>query len=133
MAQHAIVHVEFSAASLAESQTFYRALFGWKTQPLGADYVVLSPPSGPTGGLSPAGGALRPGDVVVYVSTDDIPATLARVKALGGRVVQPETPLPGVGSYALFRDPGGNLVGLLRASPAGYDADAEAGPSEARI
>lgn len=121
MAEHSIVHVELSSTHLAQSQTFYRALFGWQSQPMGADYVVLSPPSGPTGGLTPVGGSVRPGDVVIYVSTDDIPATLARVKALGGRVVQPETEIPGVGWYALFHDPSGNLVGLLKAAGPGQE------------
>ena len=115
MAEHAILHIEFSSTNLAQSQAFYRALFGWKTQPWGADYALFTPPSGPGGGFNPVGGRCKPGDVIVYVSTDDIPGTLARVKALGGKVVLPETEIPDVGWYALFHDPSGNVVGLFKA------------------
>lgn len=115
MANHVIVHVELSSTNLADSQAFYRALFGWKTQPWGSDYALFTPPSGPGGGFNPVGGRWKPGDVVVYVSTDDIPGTLARVKALGGKTVVPETEIPDVGWYALFHDPSGNVLGLFKA------------------
>lgn len=113
MADHVIAHVELSSRNLAESQRFYRAVFGWEIRPRSRDYAQFVPPAGPGGGFNAVGGRWKPGDVVVYISTDDITATLARVKAMGGRVAVPETEIPDVGSYALFYDPSGNLMGLF--------------------
>lgn len=49
----------------------------------------------------------------VYLSVDDVTATLARVEEAGGTVVLPRTVLPeGRGSFAQFRDSEGNRVGL---------------------
>ncbi len=115
MAEHRIVHVELSSTDLARSAAFYRELFGWKTEPYGNDYVLFTPPAPPEGGFNPVGGRWKPGDVVFYVTTDDIPATLAKVEQLGGTIELPETEIPNVCWYALFRDPSGNRVGLFKA------------------
>jgi hypothetical protein len=50
--------------------------------------------------------------VLVYVQTDDIEATLAKVESLGGRVLVPKTEIPTVGWFGVFSDPTGNKVGL---------------------
>jgi predicted enzyme related to lactoylglutathione lyase len=39
---------------------------------------------------------------------------LDRVVSLGGRVVLPPTEVPGVVTFALFKDPAGNLMGLIK-------------------
>jgi len=40
------------------------------------------------------------GDVIPYISTPDIEATLAKVEELGGKILQPETEIPGIGWFA---------------------------------
>jgi catechol 2,3-dioxygenase-like lactoylglutathione lyase family enzyme len=52
--------------------------------------------------------------VTVYVSVDDLDETLSKVKDLGGTPLVPPTPIPGVGAFALFQDPEGNTIGILR-------------------
>jgi predicted enzyme related to lactoylglutathione lyase len=54
------------------------------------------------------------GDVIPYISTPDIEATLAKVEELGGKILQPETEIPGIGWFAFFADPTGNRVGLFK-------------------
>src|SRR5919107_78545 len=59
-----------------------------------------------------------------YVEVDDLQATLERAEALGGRTVVPVIELPGM-AFAMFDDPDGLLVGLMRA---GATADAVTRP-----
>ena len=42
----------------------------------------------------------------------DFDDALARVESCGGSVVLPRTVVPGVVTFALFRDPAGNLLGV---------------------
>jgi hypothetical protein len=55
------------------------------------------------------------GEVLFYVSTDDIEASLAKAEKLGGKAVMPKTEIPGFGWFGLFLDPTGNKVGLYTA------------------
>jgi predicted enzyme related to lactoylglutathione lyase len=121
MAEHNIVHVEFPAVSLTAAANFYTELFGWKHQESGG-YWMFDASNGVGGGYNPVGpGGLyevKPNEVLVYVSTDDIEASLAQVEALGGKKLIGKSPIPGVGWYAVFADPTGNKVGLYTAEQA---------------
>lgn len=50
----------------------------------------------------------------MYVHSDDIAATLAKVESLGGTVVVPESEIPGIGWFGIFMDPAGNLLALFK-------------------
>lgn len=63
----------------------------------------------------------RPPYVTVYVQVDDLNAALEEITKLGGSPVVPPTAINDAASFAMFRDPYGNVVGLLQA--AGPTAD----------
>jgi predicted enzyme related to lactoylglutathione lyase len=114
-----IIHVEFPARDVEAAAAFYADLFGWRTVH-SPNYVGFRAGVGPGGGFNPLAeeGAstrmpIEPGDVLVYVSSDDIDATLSRAESLGGSIVVPRTEIPGAGWYAIFADPTGNRIGLL--------------------
>jgi predicted enzyme related to lactoylglutathione lyase len=44
-------------------------------------------------------------------------ATLAAIERAGGEIVIPRTDVMGMGEFAHFRDPDGNLIGLWRDAP----------------
>ena len=115
MPGHAIVHIDISAKDLSEAGAFYGDLFGWKShQPPGFEnYRVWEADSGPAGGFMPADGNFTLGSVLIYVSTDDIDATLAKAASLGGKTVVPKTEIPNVGWFGVFTDPSGNHIGLF--------------------
>jgi predicted enzyme related to lactoylglutathione lyase len=48
------------------------------------------------------------------VAVDDLAATLAKVPALGGRVVSEPFTIPTVGTLAWLEDPSGNAVGVMQ-------------------
>jgi predicted enzyme related to lactoylglutathione lyase len=54
--------------------------------------------------------------VLLYISTDDIDATLAKIEAHGGKTVVPKTEIPQVGWFGIFTDPTGNRVALFTAT-----------------
>jgi len=53
------------------------------------------------------------GEVLIYLDSDDIDATLATVEAHGGTTVVPRTEIAGHGWWAVFIDPSGNKIGLF--------------------
>jgi predicted enzyme related to lactoylglutathione lyase len=99
---------------------FYGDLFGWKTQavPQFNYYTFEIQPN--FGGGFPAfdeAQGIKAGEVLVYISTDDIDASLARAEQLGGKKVLGKTEIPGIGWFAFFTDPSGNRVGLYTGLP----------------
>ena len=124
MGKHSIVHVELPASDPKEAAQFYRDLFGWDTgaTPTGAgEYWAFRPDEQPGGGFNPVGegglGPVEPGDVLVYISTDDIDATLAKAESLGAKTVTSKTEIPGIGWWGMFSDPTGNKIGLFTGTP----------------
>jgi uncharacterized protein len=112
--RHRIVHVEFPAEDHIAAGRFYNALFGWPMQDFpDMGYTMFDAEEGPGGGFAVINAeTVRAGEVVVFVETDDIEATLQRVVALGGEVVTSRSEIPGYGWFGVFRDPSGNRVAL---------------------
>ena len=116
MAKHSIVHIELSAADPKAAGKFYKELFGWKIDvDEKSKYVQFTPEEGSGGGFNQVGENAKAGDVLVYVSTDDIEASLAKAEKLGGMTVVPKSEIPGFGWFAIFSHPTGNRVGLYTA------------------
>ncbi|NUU07251.1 VOC family protein [Leifsonia sp. C5G2] len=110
---HPVIHFEFGAPDGGALADFYGRLFGWEVRPSGPEYWLLSP-----GGGGLAGGVLQtsggtPPYFTVYVSVDDLEASIADAEKLGASRVVEATSVPGVGTFAMIRDPAGNLIGMM--------------------
>lgn len=117
MSEHHIVHVEIAATDPKVAGKFYADLFGWKVETVQPqDYQYFETGEGhPSGGFPQATGEMyNPGDVLVYVSTDDVDATLAKGKALGGTVLAPTFEIPTIGWMGILADPAGNKIALFK-------------------
>ncbi|MDF0515621.1 VOC family protein [Agromyces sp. H3Y2-19a] len=112
-----VVHWEIGARDAAVLRLFYAELFDWEITG-DADYGLVSPTAGGIGGgiLQTQGGV--PPYVTIYVAVDDLEGALERAAALGGRTVMAPMPIPGVGAFAMFADPEGNAIGLMKEAPA---------------
>lgn len=99
-------------------QDFYSSLFDWKLEdPHGMGYgMVDASASGVGGGIGAA--QEGPGHVTVYVEVDDLQAHLERAQNLGGKTVMPPMQVPNGPEIAMFSDPEGHVVGLLKAQSA---------------
>lgn len=56
----------------------------------------------------------KPGYVTFYVQVKDTDAHLKEVEKLGGKVVMPTIVIPGMVTFALFSDPEGHVIGLVK-------------------
>lgn len=110
---HPIIHFEFGSPDGEGLADFYGRLFGWEVQPSGPEYWLLSPGSGSlAGGVLQTSGGITP-YFTVYVAVDDLDRAMEQAEALGASAIVPPTTVPGVGTFAMFRDPAGNMVGMM--------------------
>jgi predicted enzyme related to lactoylglutathione lyase len=77
--------VELGVEDVERARVFYGSLFDWDLAPYGTGLTIQTPtvPGGLHGGDRGAGPS-------VYFATDDIEATKARVRELGGTVEEPD-------------------------------------------
>ena len=115
MSGHVICHVDISANNQEEAGKFYESLFGWKITPMPQfNYTTFAAEGGPGGGFALVDNQMvNAGEVLVYVSTDDIDASLAKAESLGGKTVVPKTEIPTVGWFGVFTDLAGNQLALF--------------------
>ncbi len=129
---NAVVHFEIGAAQDAPLVAFYGELFRWGlTGSPGGGYTLVDTRGG--WGINGGIGKSQSGEPwsTFYVEVDDLQATLEQASSLGGATVMPVTDGGGAVTVAMFSDPDGLLVGLVRtaAEPARGDESApSAGP-----
>ena len=119
---HPIVHVEIPSSDAKVNAKFYGDAFGWKLEHAPeVDYWMFAAEGGPGGGFPGLGepGSAKIGEVLVYIGTDDIEASLAKIESLGGKSLMPKQEIPGMGWFAFFADPSGNRLALYKAMPGG--------------
>ncbi len=124
-----VVHFEFGAADDEPLVAFYRELFGWDLQGFaGGGYTVIDTRGG--AGINGGIGKSQTGEPwsAFYVETQDPQATLDQANSLGATTVMPVTDFGGAVTIAMFNDPDGLLIGLVKAS-AGPSEGGEAAPS----
>lgn len=127
---NAVVHFEVGAADDGPLVEFYGELFGWGLQGFpGGGYTMIDTRGG--AGINGGIGKSQTGEPwsAFYVETDDLRAMLEKANSLGGTTVMPVTVLGGAVTIAMFNDPDGLLVGLVRA-PSEPSQGGESAPSE---
>jgi predicted enzyme related to lactoylglutathione lyase len=120
---NAVVHFEIHGSNAEKLGKFYSELFGWQTQYIPEmSYVTVDTASGAgiNGGIGD--NAEAQAKVTVYVEAPDLDAKLKEIEALGGKTVTAPTEIPNIVTFALFQDPQGNVVGLVKALEPGQEA-----------
>src|SRR6478609_5157992 len=110
-----VVHFEVLGKDAAALQSFYGEVFVWELNPVMPTYAMVA--TGVEGGI--AGGIGAPpdgsaGHVTFYVAVDDLAAALQQIESAGGSTVKPPMDVPNGPSIALFADPEGHVVGLVK-------------------
>ncbi len=118
-----VVHFEINSGGAPELQKFYEEAFGWsvdRSDALGYADVTTdgvcagSGEPGIDGGIGPSDDG---GDFVTfYIQVPDIAEALEKVETLGGKTIVPPMQAGRV-VLAMFEDPRGNRIGLVRARP----------------
>jgi predicted enzyme related to lactoylglutathione lyase len=110
-----VTHFEVLGQDAAALQSFYGQAFDWQLQDvMDGAYYMVNPGSGVQGGVGSSMG--RPGHVTFYVEVADPAEALQRIEQLGGKTIQPPMDVPGGPTIALFADPEGHVVGLVKAA-----------------
>jgi len=121
---HTIVHFEIPASDVEKLRKFYSKLFGWKIDKSSGSipyWMIETVPA------DEKGTPLRPGvnggmykkdrpefKPVNYISVESIDEYIEKIKALGGKIVQPKQEVPDVGWIAIALDPEGNHFAMLQ-------------------
>lgn len=114
MANGKICYIEIPALQVQRSADFYTAVFGWKTRRRGDGSLAFDDGVGEVSGTWVLGRPpmTTPG-LLIYIMVDDVAATVEKIKAQKGDIVQPiGGDAPEI--TARFRDPGGNIIGLYQ-------------------
>lgn len=126
-----VVHFEIPAEDLDRAKSFYGSVFGWQlhTMPMpGGEYTIaMTTPVDEQTQFPTEPGAINGGLVqrdeptpspVITIDVEAIDDALAEIEAAGGTTVTPRTAIPGMGAFAYFTDPEGNVMGLWETTPA---------------
>ena len=106
-----MVHVEIVAADADRAADFWSGVFGWKIGDSvmeGMDYRMFQSADDQGGAVYPGD---NPGSLIVYFDTDDIDASVAKVRELGGTADEKQ-PVPSMGWFASCKDTEGNAFSL---------------------
>jgi len=124
-----VVHFEIHAKDMDKMQQFYGDVFGWTMNKMGPElggYRVImtgNEPIGINGGMTQRSGPL-PAEgqgvnaFVCIIGVDNIDTYIEKVKKAGGTVAMEKMDVPTVGLLAYFKDPEGNLFGIIQPDPA---------------
>jgi uncharacterized protein len=125
-----VVHFEIPADDLDRAKNFYGSVFGWELQTMpmeGGEYTSVkttdvdeqtqlpTEPGAINGGMFVRDERLT--SPVITIDVDGIDDALKQIEAEGGTTVTPRTAIPGMGAFAYFKDPEGNVLGLWETTP----------------
>src|SRR5688572_25670065 len=112
-----VVHFEIVGGDPKKLQDFYRGLFDWKidaNNPMNYGIVEAQDGRGIGGGVG-SDGPEDQGHLTFYVEVDDLQKYLDKATSMGASIVMPPTEVPNMVTFAMFKDPAGHVVGMIKA------------------
>jgi predicted enzyme related to lactoylglutathione lyase len=123
-----IVHFQIPSDDIERSKKFYTDLFGWKfdkmpspavseTMPEGMEYWMITTVDD-KGSESVDGGMMKRQSpqqqgITNYFDVKSVQEDSAKVEKLGGKVISPKMPVPGMGYFAVCTDTENNGFGIF--------------------
>jgi predicted enzyme related to lactoylglutathione lyase len=117
-------YFDFTVRDIGQARRFFEHVLDWRFVRFPMPYEYYRIEAGPASepGIDGGIGAVEDAPVAgsapathITVEVEDLRATLAKVTANGGSVIEPEMPIPGVGWYATCAEPGGLRFGVMQA------------------
>jgi predicted enzyme related to lactoylglutathione lyase len=121
-----VVHFEIPFDNKERAMKFYAESFEWKlddmpqmnyvmAQSVDVDEKHMPKETGAiNGGLFPR--AKEAPNPTIYVDVKSVDDAIRKVQAAGGRVITPNTAIPGMGAFARVADTEGNVIGIYQSS-----------------
>jgi predicted enzyme related to lactoylglutathione lyase len=109
-----VAHWEFWSQDPQQLADFYASAFDWKMTFLeNMNYHLVNAEEGGIGGgiMKPQAGPW-PGNMAFYIRVDDLETYKQRVVDAGGKIVVDRQEVPDVGTFSMFEDPDGRVVGI---------------------
>ena len=109
------VHIELHTGDTDKAKEFYAGLLSWKLEdmPMGENtYTMINVGDGTGGGIMKKPMPDMPSHWLAYIQVDDLAGSTQQAEKLGGKVVQPITEVPDMGSFSVISDPDGAVFGL---------------------
>jgi len=118
-----IAWLDLTVADAPSTRDFYREVVGWSVQDVAmedageryADYNMLGADGKPAAGVCHARGVNvdLPPVWLIYLPVGDLPESLVRVRAEGGKVIKETRAADGTLAFAVIQDPVGAFVALV--------------------
>jgi predicted enzyme related to lactoylglutathione lyase len=113
------VHFDIAADDPQRAIGFYTDAFGWRFHQWDGpmEYWLVATGSDDEPGIDGGLARRRDGDQPITATIDvaSLDEYVGRIEAAGGTILQPKSPVPGVGWLAMFADTEGNVFGLMEA------------------
>ncbi|HXY57745.1 MAG TPA: VOC family protein [Methylocystis sp.] len=126
---------ELLTTDLEAAAAFYRTVLGWETRDAGMSdhrYTLCSAGGTLVAGMMPTPEEARVKGVspcwTGYIAVDDVEAFVNRVVDAGGGLLRAADDIPGVGRFAVVKDPQGAVVILFKAASDAPAPTASRGP-----
>jgi len=117
-----LVWNELATTDTAKAGEFYSRLFGWKPDvkqfgPM--EYTIFQHGERGAGGMFQITPEMTgvPPHWLVYFSVDDCDATVKKATELGAKTMKPADDIPGVGRFAILKDPQGAAFAVIKTEP----------------
>jgi predicted enzyme related to lactoylglutathione lyase len=115
---------ELMTPDVAGAKTFYGQVVGWTSRDMpmpGMTYTIVEADGQGVGGMmtipQEVAASGMPPNWTGYVAVDDVDATAAQVKSLGGAVHREPEDIPGIGRFAIIADPAGAALAVMTPAP----------------
>ena len=108
-----LVHFELPVQDVGRAKRFWSGVFGWEFGDSAMpefEYYMVQTGEGQGGAVMPADNT---GSLIIYFDTDDVDASIARVRELGGSA-DDKQPIPGIGWFTHCKDTEGNAFSLFQ-------------------
>ncbi len=112
-----VVHFDISALDPEKLIDFYKSIFNWKFEKWGEgemEYWLIDTGTGEPGINGGMSKRQKDNYVMITLSVDDMDKATDEIKKKGGKILFEKSPIPGVGYFAQFEDPDGNMLGLMQ-------------------
>jgi predicted enzyme related to lactoylglutathione lyase len=112
-----VVHWELWSENAERAADFYKTVFDWNIRHMPEmNYRIVDTGGGGINGgiMTPEKSGPWPGNMAFYIDVDDLDAYGKRITDAGGKIIVEKQQVPGMGSFSLFADPDGRVLGIWK-------------------
>ncbi len=119
----AICWNELLTPDIEAAGQFCRAVFDWSSDLVDtsedSSYTIFKTGNNMIAGMMARPARLKdvPPNWLTYFGVDDVDASAAKVRELGGKVMQPPTDIPGIGRFSVAQDGQGAVFAIAKFNP----------------